>query len=449
LRQPVGPLLWVACAGVLALLATAAAVALIRRPRAPDTGPGTMELRPESPAVAGMLTHRFEVTRDATAATLLDLAARGSVEIDQLGDETFVTAKAADPALLRHEELVLAHVRSLGGVRVPAAALTTGPQDRSSRWWRRFRKAVIADARRRALCQPVWDREVVGGLAGAFVVCGFVFWASVRFDLDSVETTPLFVVTLVALIVAGAVVAGIVASDRQRDTALGRQAAAHWLGFRQHHEDNDVVATLPPAAVTVRGRYLAYCAALGLAAAAVRALPLGAEDNRRAWTDYGGRWRQVRVRYPHLRPGWGRRPWVAIAAGCAGSFASFNLFRVAGWFRGDFDPVANVITVAGVLVLAWFGSELLLAAVDVVTPDRTVVGEVVRQRELPGLAGGGNRNESNRKFVALDTGEGDRVDAWSVSREIYDLCPQGREVQVTLTWPLQHVRRVEPASLAS
>jgi hypothetical protein len=304
---------------------------------------------------------------------------------------------------------------------------------------------VIAEARRRGLCRPRWDGRVVGGLVVALLGLGLVFWASVHFDLETVEATPLFVVTVVAFVVAVVTVGGMIGSDRQRDTTLGFGAASDWLGFRQHHEGNDVIPSLPPAAVKVRGRYLAYCAALGLAAGAVRGLPLGAEDTRRAWTDYGGRWRQVRVRYPRFRPGWGRRPWVAGVAGGVGSFAAVNMFRLAGLFRGDFDVVANALTAIGVLALAWFGLEFVLAVLDVVSADRTVVGQVIRQRELNGLGSGGDGDDSKRWFVAVDTGSGDRVDAWSVNREIYGQCPQGREVEVVVTRPLQHVRSIQPS----
>src|SRR5207248_690675 len=103
----------------------------------------------ESPAVAGFLVNRWEVGREAVPATLLDLAARGAVAIDQIAPDRFVCRlKAAVPDdLTPYERQVLDHVRGLasGGV-VPCEALTTGPEEQSKGWWGRFQKAVTADA---------------------------------------------------------------------------------------------------------------------------------------------------------------------------------------------------------------------------------------------------------------------------------------------------------------
>lgn len=458
MQEPIGPLLVLTAAGVVLWLAVVSAIRFARRPRTPDAAPATMELRPEPPAVAGMVANDFAVTRDALPATLLDLAARGAVEVEHHGDDTFVELRDEHLSLTPHEARLMDHVRSLAtSGRIPAAALTTGPADSSRRWWKAFRKEVMDEARRRALCRPVWDRRVTGALWAVLVMLGLVFWASVRFDFETVEVTPLYVVTLVAVGVAIAVGAVVVASDRQRDTALGRDAAAHWLGFREHHEANEVIPTLPASAVAVRGRYLAYSAALGLAAAAVRDLPLGAEDDRRAWTDYGGRWRQVRVRYPRLRPGWGRRPWVALLAGVMGAVVASQVLRVGWALRGVTDPdypelaawaqrAGAVVLAVGALLLVWFGAEAVMAALDVASGDRQVVGEVVRRRERPGFEFNPPEDEGGRRrYVAVDTGGTVRINAWSVDRDVYPHCQQGREVAATVTRFLHHVRRVASA----
>ncbi|MEY2477658.1 MAG: hypothetical protein QOG87_2973 [Actinomycetota bacterium] len=458
MQEPIAPLLTLAAAGLALWLVATAAVRVARRPRSPDPGPETMELRPEPPAVAGMLANDFLVTRDTLPATLIDLAARGAVEIESHGDDTYVDVRREIVDLLPHEERVLHHVQSLArDGRVPAAALTTGPQDSSRRWWTHFRKDVVGEAQRRDLCRPLWDRGIVGALWVALIGIGVVFWASVRFDFEKVDATPLFVVTLVGMVVAVASAAFIAASDRQRDTGPGRRAAAHWLGFGAHHEDNDVIPTLPASSVVVRGRYLAYCAALGLATGAVRDLPLGAEDDERAWSNYGGRWRQVRVRYPRLRPGWGRRPWVALVAGVIGTFVSWNVFRLGGGMRAVTDAnyedfvawlhrAGTVVTGLGILLLVWFGTEAVLALSDLVSGDRRVVGRIVRCRERAGFEFNPPKDEGGqRRYVAVDTGAGDRIAAWSVSRAVYPHCVQGREVEAVVTRGLQHVRSVRPA----
>ena len=457
MQEPIAPLLALAAAGLTVWLLTVAVIRILRHPRSPERGPATMELRPEPPAVAGMLANDFAVTRDVLPATLLDLAARGAVEIESHGDQTFVSLREPPPDLLSFEDQVLRHVRSLArDGRVPAAALTTGPQDSSRRWWTSFRNGLIREAQERDLCRPLWDRGTVAAMVGALVAIGVVLWASVRFDFERVDVTPLYVATLVAMGVAVASAAFITASDRQRDTERGLFAAGHWLGFGDHHEDNDVIPTLPASAVVVRGRYLAYCAALGLATAAVRDLPLGAEDDERAWSNYGGRWRQVRVRYPRLRPGWGRRPVVALVAGLVGAFVSWQVFRLGGGMRAVTDAnyedfvswlhrAGFVVTGLGLLLVAWFGAEAAMAVTDLVSGDRLVVGRVVRCRERAGFEFNPPKEEGGqRRFVALDTGVGDRIAAWSVSRAIYPLCPQGHEVEATVTRSLCHVRSVRP-----
>src|SRR5205085_1785885 len=75
-------------------------------------------------------------------------------------------------------------------------------------------------------------------------------------------------------------------------------------------------------------RYLAYGAALGAAVAAVRAIPMGAENDRRAWSSYGGSWRQVTVSYPTVwPPAWGASPGETIWRGIRlGGSAGIVLF---------------------------------------------------------------------------------------------------------------------------
>ena len=79
---------WLVVAGVVlvAWFVLFGVVARATMPRLPDPGPETMELGPETPAVANFLTNRWEVTTSAIAATLVDLAARRIVALEQIGD---------------------------------------------------------------------------------------------------------------------------------------------------------------------------------------------------------------------------------------------------------------------------------------------------------------------------------------------------------------------------
>ncbi len=100
------------------------------------------------------------MTDDAVPATLIDLAARNVVDIEQRGPGVFyVRLREADvESLTRYERRVLDHLRASArdGV-VPAEALTTGPQSQSARWMRGFVSGVVSDAQARGL-----SREAVG-----------------------------------------------------------------------------------------------------------------------------------------------------------------------------------------------------------------------------------------------------------------------------------------------
>jgi hypothetical protein len=125
----------------------------------------------------------------------------------------------------------------------------------------------------------------------------------------------------------------------QRETPAGAEAAARWLGVRDYLGRNEVFPTLPPSSVAIWDRYLGYGAALGVATAALRALPMGAEDDHRAWSSYGGRWRVVKVRYPRLGLVWGRSPLPALLIGLLVAVVGYGALRVFLSLRawaGDF-----------------------------------------------------------------------------------------------------------------
>ena len=78
-----------AIAGAL-LWGGALAVTWARRLRLPDAGPETTDLGPEPPAVAGLLVSGWSVSPATVSATLLDLAARRILGLDEIGPDHFV-----------------------------------------------------------------------------------------------------------------------------------------------------------------------------------------------------------------------------------------------------------------------------------------------------------------------------------------------------------------------
>lgn len=431
-----------------------------------------MDLGDEAPAVVDLLTDGFEPTPEAVPATVLDLAARRWLTIEQYGDApVLVRLRSEGKGLLRpFEQQVLDHLRGLAvdGV-VPAAALTTGPEAVSAKWWARFRRAVIAEARAHGLCRSRWvGLGVVAVWAGA--VAAFVSgWVA---DGAAGEATGPRLVDLLILADFGAgfalagIAAGITSSDRQRDTAEGLEVAGRWLGVRQYLADHGDFATKPAAAVALWDRYLAYAAALDLAALATAQLPLGAEDDRNAWSRAAGQWRHVIVSYPRLRPGYGQRPLVAIAVGlltgAATGIAGVWLIPVAArtpsWID-DLPPdaatwvtrVAAVLVAAFGTIAAWSAVKVCFGARDLFA-HRTVEGTVLRARTretgdwLPGPLKALQPEAHQRRrrhFVAVDDGTRDQFRAWRVTSDRYRAAVQGNHVRVVVTPALGYVRSIE------
>ncbi|HEX2195440.1 MAG TPA: hypothetical protein VHJ76_00820 [Actinomycetota bacterium] len=449
LYVPNEDLLWLTAAALAGWVLLLALVWAIRYPRQPSPGPETTDLGSETPALANMLAHRFKPTRDAVPATLVDLAARGLVEIEDRGIGDYycrVTGRSAE--LEPYEAMLLDHLRriSAGGV-VPAAALTTGPQDRSKSWWNDFRDKVVAHAQSEGLSRNLWDVWARGALFIGGALIFLMFEAAIGFnDPEDVASSTLKDVLQVAGLNAFVLVFGVAASKRQTSTPAGDGAAARWLGVRRALEESPSFELLPPSGVVVWERHLAYAAALGVAPRSIRSLPMGAESDTEAWTASSGEWRKVEVRYPRLRPGWGRRPVLALAIGGFGTFVGYKMVRLGAQELGfdDYLGVAGVVaTVLGVVVLLRSVPQLAGAFVDLFAT-RPVEGTVLRARTRWGpfpYLNQGNDQEHLRCYVALDDGRSTKITAYRVSAATYKELPQGGMAKLTVTPRLGYVRR--------
>jgi hypothetical protein len=306
----------------LVWLGAGSALLVLFRARRPHEGPVTSQLRDEPPAVVNMLTHDWQVTASAAAATVLDLAVRKYIEIVQISPEQDVVelrrtgrdAKDLQP----YERQVLDHLRrkAIDGV-VPAAALTTGPAAASDAWWRRFRRSVEKDARYRGLSRPRFPAwvTVTFGIGLVVLLGGLLLALSSARDAAPDDGPRLWsVIGAIGLVGLCAVLAKRFDRDRQRDTDAGRESASHWLGVRRGYTGGRY-DELTPAAVILYERHLAYAAAMDAARRTVARLPLSAEDDRLAWSHEGDRWRQVEVHYPSRRIGWGEGPGRAMVSG--------------------------------------------------------------------------------------------------------------------------------------
>ena len=413
---------FVACAGWLIAVI---AVVVARTPPRPPAGPRTLELGAEPPAVANFLVHDFTVTADAVPATVIDLAARNVIDIEQRGPGVFfVRLRAArEEPLTPYEERVLEHLRrhARDGV-VPAAALTTGPDAESMRWRRGFDSEVVADAKARGLSQDAVDGGVFTLLSMASVVPALVVGLAVDLQWGGL-------VFLAAISLLG----WLRRRHPQRETPAGLAAASRWLGVRAGLAENPVFSSHSPLTVELWSRLLSYGAALGIASGASRPLPMGVESETHAWSGHGGRWRPVRIVYPRFwPPAWGRDPTRVLIFGLA-IVGGLSLFLyVSGPSRLD-GGAFGVVPFA----IACFGVVLGVAAVVMAAKDWRndveVTGPILRLRAL-------GDDDNRRYYLAIDDGGSSTIRALRIGPRLYEGLAQGDVVTVRLTSNLGCVR---------
>lgn len=430
-------------------------------PFLPDAAPATSDLGDEPAAVVNLLCHRWSLTQAALAATLLDLATRGLLAVEQYGGQIVVRAREerlAGQQLTAYEQLLFDHVRSRVRERsAPVEALGLGTEAEAADFWKRFAKAVTGDARRRGLARSRWSREdrvLLGSVLG--VALGFVALAfgsahvfpetATRDGLDPTDW-------LIAGGVAWAAIMAFVFTRRVlRDTPAGLAVCSRWLGARAYLDETGAFGDMDAAGVTIWGRYLSTAVALGLGHRAAAQLPLAAEDPETAWSRYTGTWRELQVGYP-ARFGFGQRPLKVFAIGLLRSvfwgalaFVALPIAARAVWdfgseivedpsLRDENIPVLPIVAafiavfgIAGINLLARF----ILGVVWLVRGALDLRAPVVVEGEVVKLYGG--------RF-AVDDGKSDELVAW-FAPPAAPAPPLGAHVRVVRSRRLQHVTSV-------
>lgn len=425
-------------AGIGIWYALYAILRLVTIPARPAAAAATSELGDEPPALVNLLVNRWDLTRDAHQATLLDLAARGYVELRAPGDvpaQTTVRPTGLDPAgLTDYERRVLDRVAGLAGRgAVPLTGLSFRDEGEAKAWLRRLHGEIVVDARHKGLSRRRFGPFAAGFLAVAGVAIGMAMVAgNIAVGVANEDDGEL----LGSALVLGLGLAGYgLRYPGERDTPAGRAAASHWLGVRASLAQSQAIAHLPPAASVHWGRNLAYGAALGVAKLAGSVLDLGLGSRNLVWSEHGGIWHRIRVRYPTRWPA-GRTAGGLVAKALLRLAIGVGLIAFHGrpraWVTGFdpglvpagvFDIVEFIIIAVGIALLAIGGYALVRTLVDLGSR-RTVSGEVLWVEAWSG-------GEGPCAHLAIDDGAGDRTVAWLVPIHQAARCRPGDTVRIT------------------
>jgi hypothetical protein len=412
----------------------------------------------EPPAIVSMFANRWLVTVDAVESTLLDLAARGHLELRQLGDDPRQTtihvvgthrADKGPETLAGFERKVLDRVRDLakGGV-VPISALTFRNRDEAKSWNDSFSHSVRHAAREQGLSRSRLSpglKRLLG--AAAFVPAGAAAFYAAQFD----EKDPAGAAITAGFVVLVALSTVIAKFPGERDTQAGREAARRWAGLRRRLADDAAFGDLPPSAVAVWDRYLPYGTALGVNHVCSAVLDLGMGDRDLVWSSFGDSWHRVRVRYPRF---WGRYGRTALALGFWGAVSAVaglmllrNVPDLARTWEdllksadptttgdGDYRVARNVLLAVGGYLLVRGLYRVVRTALDVAAP-RHLTGEVLWCEVWRSKKGNGQNSEPVPwlYYVAVDDGGGgDRTTAWALPAELTSKAVTGTTVQYTV-----------------
>ncbi|GAA3002697.1 hypothetical protein GCM10020229_13410 [Kitasatospora albolonga] len=471
-------------------------------------GPATQEFGedPERPALVALLANGWCSVDNAAAATLLDLAARGHLELRQPGNEparttVHLTGKAAEDLTPYERRVLLRTAERAGADGAPIGAIAFRAEERSKAWNAALRKEIVTEAWQRGISRPRFGPVLIGLLGvlaclpgAALAGAGLAGHHGIR-GVVAAALLPLVPFSWVLTRVLG----------HERATPRGLERAGHWAGVQGWLRAHEEFGALPPAAVTVWDRYLGYGAALGVTSDAARLLGFDSGDKRRVWSSYGGTWRPVRIRYPRLHPGFGagtgkllqlagatalvvvclvlfaalRRPewavtgpeaehslrragllltlgWVAIALAAiavAEKFGRWTLFAaflatMPGNFASGNGWMEHAFETPGPLL----GESVAIAAFSLLTVWYLVLA--VRERGAPLVLTGEvlrvepRKDEDAPLFLALDTGDAERTTAWALPARRATVVP-GTVVRLTVSPATRTIRTIEAAAPAA
>ncbi|GAA0710594.1 DUF2207 domain-containing protein [Dactylosporangium roseum] len=251
-----------------------AVVALWRsRSRLPE--PGATRAEPpgdEPPAVVSLMVNRWRADEDAIDSTLLDLAARGFLELRQPGEDPAETAvrlrKGDGRSLTLYEQQILDRVHRLStNGEASLRSLAFGSWSEARRWRGAFYRTVIEEARNRGLSVRRLSRKtsrslLLGAVVPAVLMWVTWFWVAAELGANLADQISGATLAAIGVFILLYLVVDFGWSDQT--TPAGLAATEGWLAYRAHLVAVDGVADLAPADVASWGRDMAFASALGV-----------------------------------------------------------------------------------------------------------------------------------------------------------------------------------------
>ncbi len=216
------------------------------------------------PAIVATLIGDGAPGRRAIAGTVLALAARREITINEFGEKVVIQARKGAEAKNEGEKLVLDGLRE----QAQADGDIVGPPIWKERvpWWGAFRK----DARSRAGSAGLAETRIP--LIGLMLV---LIFTATGVSLLFFERMPVFIGSI---LLANGLPHLIARGSGYRLTREGQQLAKAWQAFGRHLHRHHSFREAGPAGVAVWGPNLVYGAVLGVAERAARPITPGIED---------------------------------------------------------------------------------------------------------------------------------------------------------------------------
>ena len=253
-----------------------------REHRAPeDVGEYLRELPHDPPAFVGMLREWGSVTPSVLSATLVDLAQRGHLTIEELRADRLILPDKVDwrftaptpttplPAggdpLRPFEATILARLFASGSTTTHSefTAWCRAHRTSAQRWWEDVKSELRAEFKARGYIEGgrglVYAANVLAGLAVAAL------------GVAAAATGALPPALGVAIFFSGLVQTFLTPVLRRR-TPAGRRRLAEWAAVERFLRDFSELEDAPVGHVVLWERYLVYAVALGVTAAVARAL---------------------------------------------------------------------------------------------------------------------------------------------------------------------------------